>query len=208
MRPKTLFQVAVLMLLASASSPLQAGAMPGASTDGSAYAFVSRREGGGEEGRADFIVRIPAGGVAFRSGGQTAWDDLAKVIFWPFASELPEGEGELTRYITIGDASHPPVEATLTIARTKGPSGRGARCSGWELTLAGETVIPAKEEAVTGMSGVELEGAGRALICAGEVLPLALEMVFVRRSKYAPWFASGSASPEEERIEAAWARIP
>jgi hypothetical protein len=196
------------MLLASASSPPQAEAMPGASMDGIAYAFVSRMKGGGEEGRADFIVRISAGDEAFRSGGQAAWDDLAKAIFWPFANELPDGDGALIRYVTIVDDSLPPVEGELTIARTKVSSGRGARCSGYELTLAGEAAVPAEEEAVTGMSGVELEGAGRALICAGEILPLALEMAFVRRPKYAPWSASGSARHNTERIEAAWARIP
>lgn len=208
MRPKTLFQFAVLILLAFASSPPQAGAMPGASRDVNAYAFVSTRETGGEEERADLIVRIPSGGVAFRSRGQVSWDDLARMIFWPFAGELPEGDGALTRYITIGDDSLPPVEATLTIERTKVPSGRGARCGSWELTLAGERAIPAEEEAVTGMSGIELEGMGRALMCPDKALPIALEMVLVRRPKYAPWFMPEAAPPGGERIEVAWARIP
>ena len=192
------------MLLASALSPLPAGAMLGARADMNAYAFVSTREVGGEEERADLIVRAPPGGVGYSSRGQTSWDDLARTVFWPFAGELPEGDGILTRYITIGDDSLPPVEATLTIARTK----VGARCDSWDLTLAGERAIPAEEEAVTGMSGVELKGTGRALICAGELLPLALEMAFVRRPKYAPWFVPESSSPGEERIDAAWAIIP
>ena len=191
------------MLLASTLSPTQAGAMPGARADLNAYSFVSMREVGVEEERADLIVRVPSGGVAFSSRGQISWDDLTRAIFWPFAGELPEGDEALTRYITIGDDSLPSVEATLTIARTK----VGARCDSWEFTLAGEREI-SEEEAIVGMSGVELEGTGRALMCTGDLLPLALEMAFVRRPKYAPWFIPESASPVEERIDAAWARIP
>jgi hypothetical protein len=182
--------------------------MPGAQADLNAYAFVSTREVGGEEERADLIIRISAGGAAFRSRGQTSWDDLARMIFWPFASELPEGDDALTRYITIGGDSLPPVEGTLTIVRTEKFSDQRVGCSSLNLSLAGETAIPAEEEAVTGMSSVRLEGAGRALVCPGDVLPLVLEMAFVRRLKYAPWFVPESASPGGERIEAAWARIP
>lgn len=175
--------------------------------DDAAYAFVSKREGAGSTERVDLIVRL-SDVAASRSQSKAFWNALAEGIFWPFASTLPEGEGMLTRYVTIEDASFTPVEAKYTITKVEGLSNRREGCGEFKISLAGEASISADDEAATGMCGMSIEGKGRAIVCEGEPLPVASETVFTKVARYAPWFTSGYSSPSEERIEAAWARIP
>jgi hypothetical protein len=193
-----------LVALALASLPLDAGAMHRV-RDG-AYAFVSRGGAKGEE-LVDLIVRRPMR-TSFDTSRATSWNAFAEGIFWPFSGTLPEGEAALTRYITIGNATLPSVEATITIEGVELPSDRIAGCEGYELSLAGEAEALADEEARSGISGVSIEGSGRAMVCGGDSFPVASEMVFERSTRYAPWFTGGSATPGVERIEAAWAKIP
>jgi hypothetical protein len=204
MRAKILFQVIAWTALALVSLPLDAGAMHRAG-DG-AYAFVSRGGAEGEE-LVDLIVRRPMQ-AAFDTTRAISWSALAEGIFWPFPGALPGGEAALTRYITVGNATFPSVEATLTVERVELPSDRRAGCEGYELSLAGEAVSLADDEARSGISGVSIDASGRAMVCDGDSLPVASEMVFERNTIYAPWFTGGFATPSVERIETAWAKIP
>lgn len=167
------------------------------------YKFFVISNEAGVVGESNGILRMDSASIKPADFSELKWSEIPQRILWPFG----EVTGEYAEaQVVFSDESTSSITSFMKLYSDDKTDLDGADCAVYSITIEGRSGD--EQDSVAFHSNAFIKGNGRALVCARELLPRAINYSIERKVIPALWEIKSSEMNMVSRVDMAWSAVP